>query len=129
MSDYTPSESSKTCPGTAFWGMGNTVASAKKGFLVDVKTEYDRLKGNIKEEDEPMTLEEKQAFKELQEEVTKLKKRLNMEVIPSYAKSSVEKLTKMKDKNGKPVVDTPEDRSQDFYAVVTVLDRAGLFDK
>lgn len=129
LKDYTPGLSSKACPGTAFWGLGNTVASAKKGFLVDVQTEYNRLKGNIKEENEPMTLEERQMVKEIQEEVAKLKKRLNMESIPSYAKDSVVKLTKMKDKNGEAVVDTPEGRSQDFYAVVTVLDRAGLFEK
>ncbi|MBA9088575.1 hypothetical protein FHR92_005092 [Fontibacillus solani] len=72
MSDYTSGKSSKTCPGTNFWGMGNTVASAKKGFLVDVKAEYGRLKGNIKEEDEPMTAEEKAAIDKLVDRVNEL---------------------------------------------------------
>ncbi|MNI73283.1 hypothetical protein D3C76_361030 [compost metagenome] len=73
--------------------MGNTVESAKKRFLVDVQFEYNRLKGTVKEEDEPMTNEEKQAFKGLQEEVSKLKKRLNMEAISSKDNTEIEKFT------------------------------------
>lgn len=93
LKDYTMGSSKKTCPGTNFWNMGNTVESAKKRFLVDVQFEYNRLKGTVKEEDEPMTNEEKQAFKGLQEEVSKLKKRLNMEAISSKDNTEIEKFT------------------------------------
>lgn len=128
--DYIPGQSSKSCPGTAFWGQGNTVSAAKRGFLADVRTEYIRVKGNVNvKEDDTMTLEEKQAFKQLQEQVAKLEKKLSMDAIPSYAKEAIDKLTKLKYKNGKPVVDTPNGRSADFYSLVTVLNRAGLFDK
>lgn len=128
--DYMNSKSSKTCPGTSFWGLGNTIGSAEKGFLVDVQREYDHLKGNNNiEENEEMTLEIKRAFVELQEEVQKLKKKASLDSIPSYAKEAVEALIKLKDKKGNAVVDTPNGRSADFYAVVTVLYRAGLFDK
>ncbi|MFP4974786.1 N-acetylmuramoyl-L-alanine amidase [Paenibacillus sp. CN-4] len=44
LADYTPGKSSKTCPGTRFWGDGNTVAAAKKGFLPAVQAELERLK-------------------------------------------------------------------------------------
>lgn len=45
LSDYIPGKSSKTCPGIKFWGDGNTVAAAVKGFLPDVKAELDRILG------------------------------------------------------------------------------------
>ncbi|MNT66946.1 hypothetical protein D3C72_2050480 [compost metagenome] len=48
---------------------------------------------------------------------------------PVYAQEAVNKLVGMKCKNGKPVVDTPNGKSEDFYQVVTVLDRVGIFDK
>jgi hypothetical protein len=41
--DYTPGKSSKTCPGTNFWGDGNTIASAKKNFLPMIKAELEGL--------------------------------------------------------------------------------------
>lgn len=40
--DYSSSKSSKTCPGTAFFG-GNTIASAKKNFLPLIQAELDKL--------------------------------------------------------------------------------------
>ncbi|MFD3261843.1 N-acetylmuramoyl-L-alanine amidase [Paenibacillus lentus] len=42
--DYTPGRSSKTCPGTNFWGDGNTVAAANKGFIPAIKQELERLR-------------------------------------------------------------------------------------
>ena len=48
--------------------------------------------------------------------------------IPSYAKDAVDALTQLKDPNGNLVVNTPEGRSADFYSLVTVLYRAGLFN-
>lgn len=162
LNDYTPGKSSKSCPGTAFFGDGNTVAAAKKGFLPAILKEYNRLVKNIKEEDEPMTPSEKQEFEKLQQTVKDLKNELSgltnsKEVlkkgiqeqgasiknvrerveslerkhvmdIPSYAKEAVEALTKLKDQCGNPVVNTPEGRSADFYSLLTVLYRAGLFN-
>lgn len=43
LTDYIPGKSSKTCPGTNFWGDGNTVATANKGFIPAVKAEYIKL--------------------------------------------------------------------------------------
>lgn len=47
LSDYTPGKSSKTCPGTAFWGDGNTIAAANKNFIPQIKAELECLKKNI----------------------------------------------------------------------------------
>ncbi|AZS17379.1 peptidoglycan recognition family protein [Paenibacillus lutimineralis] len=69
LGDYVPNISSKTCPGTNFWGMGNTVASAKKGFLQDVQYEYDKLKESG---DDAMTTVEKLEFDNLVKKVAKL---------------------------------------------------------
>jgi len=43
LNDYTQGKSSKSCPGTNFWGDGNTVASATKGFLPMIKAELEGL--------------------------------------------------------------------------------------
>lgn len=151
LKDYTPGKSSKTCPGTAFWEDGNTIAAANKNFIPQIKAELARLKNPITDvkDDEQMTKEEKQAFDNLcaqVESLTKsknilketimeqgivilqLQKKLSMDV-PAYAQGTVDKLACMKDKNGKPVVDTPNGKSEAFYQAVTVLDRTGLFDK
>ncbi|MGG1650393.1 peptidoglycan recognition family protein [Paenibacillus sp. NRS-1775] len=135
LADFKPGESSKTCPGTAFWGDGNTVAAAKKNFLPQIQDELDKLKGknNISEDDQPMTTQEKADFQALQEQVKKLNEQLeqingreSMD-IPAYAKDAVTALSNMKTKEGKLVVDTPTGRSKDFYDVVTVLYRTGFF--
>ncbi|USB34350.1 peptidoglycan recognition family protein [Paenibacillus sp. YPG26] len=139
LNDYSPGKSSKTCPGTNFWGDGNTINAANKNFIPQIKTELARLKcapipapvpsnKNIKKDDEPMTADEKKAFADLQQKVAELVHANSMD-IPSYAKKSIDKLTKLKDKSGNPVVNTPNGRSADFYALVTVLDRVGIFDK
>lgn len=79
LSDYTPGKSSKSCPGTAYWGDGNTIASANKYFLPQVKVELDRLRNNIPtatpipttkpKDDEPMTEAEKQQMATLEKTV------------------------------------------------------------
>ncbi|WP_211750403.1 peptidoglycan recognition family protein [Paenibacillus sp. Marseille-Q4541] len=77
LSDYIPGRSSKTCPGTAFWGDGNTIAAANKNFIPQIKAEYQRLTNPVvKDEDQPMTKEEKLAFDELQATVKSLSKQL-----------------------------------------------------
>lgn len=45
LGDYVAGKSSKTCPGTNFWGDGNTKAAALKGFIPAIKEELNRLKG------------------------------------------------------------------------------------
>lgn len=157
LKDYTPGKSSKTCPGTAFFGDGNTIAAANKNFIPQIKAELARLKNascpplspnsNVKD-DEPMTKEERLAFDNLCAQVEslskskdilknmvmeqgktilKLQSKLNMDV-PPYAKEAIDKLSCMKDKNGKPIIDTPNGKSEAFYQAIVVLDRAGLFD-
>ncbi|MCP1185123.1 peptidoglycan recognition family protein [Paenibacillus sp. 1781tsa1] len=79
LSDYTPGKSSKSCPGTAYWGDGNTIASANKNFLPQVKVELDRLRNNITsatpipntkpKDDEEMTEAEKQQVASLEKTI------------------------------------------------------------
>lgn len=101
LSDYTPGKSSKSCPGTGYWGDGNTVAAANKHFIPEVKTELERLRGNIPsatpieikpKDDEPMTGAEKQQMATLEKTVKQQadwikaeKAKANMEC-PSWAK-------------------------------------------
>ncbi len=126
LADYTPGRSSKTCPGTNFWGQGNTVAAANKGFIPAIKQELERLKRN-ETVDQPMTANEKKAFEELKEQVASLNRKSIMQDIPDYALPAIDALSKMKDKNGNPVLNTINGRSKDFYDIITVLFRAGLF--
>ncbi|MFD3258766.1 N-acetylmuramoyl-L-alanine amidase [Paenibacillus lentus] len=125
LSDYTPGKSSKTCPGTNIWGQGNTVATANKGFIPAIKQELERLKNETV--DQPMTANEKKAFEELKEQVASLNRKSIMQDIPDYAQPAIDALSKMKDKNGNPVLNTINGRSKDFYDIITVLFRAGLF--
>ncbi|PYY28393.1 peptidoglycan recognition protein family protein [Paenibacillus illinoisensis] len=101
LGDYLPGRSSKACPGTAFFGDGNTVAAANKNFIPQVKAELDRLRSNtpsatpieIKpKDDEPMTDAEKQQMATLEKTVKQQadwikaeKAKANMEC-PSWAK-------------------------------------------
>ncbi|WP_145322994.1 peptidoglycan recognition protein family protein [Paenibacillus xylanexedens] len=62
LGDYERGESSKTCPGTNFFGDGNTRAGAERGFIPAIKTELKRIKeGDV----DPMTSEEKKQMEEL----------------------------------------------------------------
>lgn len=143
---------SKTCPGTNFFGDGNSVEAAQKTFIPKVLEAYQNLDQKV--EDEEMTAEEKKAFADLQEAVSglissrdtlkntaldqaktikdqaerlaKLEDLSAMADVPAYAKEAVDVLAKAKDKNGKPIINTPSGRSKDFYDIITVLYRAGL---
>lgn len=44
LGDYIAGKSSKTCPGTNFMGVGNSIASAKNVFIPMIQTELKRLK-------------------------------------------------------------------------------------
>lgn len=62
LGDYKRGQSSKTCPGTNFFGAGNTKITAERSFIPAVKAEIERIK---KGGDEPMTAEEKKQMDEL----------------------------------------------------------------
>ncbi|WP_339157312.1 peptidoglycan recognition family protein [Paenibacillus sp. FSL W8-0186] len=123
--DYTPGLSAKTCPGTSFWGHGNTVAAANQGFIPAIRQELERLQHNETVE-QPMTADEKQAFDELKKQVASLTLKAALPHIPAYAQPAIDELSKMKDKNGNPVLNTVHGRSQDFYDTLTILFRAGV---
>lgn len=158
LSDWTPGISSKSCPGTAFFG-GNTISAANKNFIPLIKAEYERLTNPVvKDEDQPMTKEEKLKFEELEatvksltkqleslehskdvlkngsqeqsgyikkvdERVEKLESASSLSSPPSYALESVNYFLNVKDKEGKPVLNTPNGRSKDLYDILTVLYR------
>nr|WP_197498910.1 N-acetylmuramoyl-L-alanine amidase [Mycobacterium sp. E3298] len=50
LKDYTPGQSSKTCPGTNFFGTGNTIASANTSFIPMVRDEVLKIKNKKVEE-------------------------------------------------------------------------------
>lgn len=124
--DYSPGKSSKTCPGTSFWNHGNTVAAANKGFIPSIRSELERLqnKGTV---GQPMNADDKKSFDELKDQIANITQKSTMPHIPAYAEQAINALSKMKDKNGNPVLNTVSGRSQDFYDIMTVLFRAGMF--
>ncbi|AZN40777.1 glycoside hydrolase family 73 protein [Paenibacillus albus] len=100
-------------------------------------TQYDSKNGG----DEPMTAEEKKAFQDLTDQVTKLSATLNaqtaavtalqaqtaqiqahdqLDVIPAWAKDAVDAAIKAK------LIDTSAGGSYDFYRLLTVLHRKKL---
>lgn len=100
LADYIPGKSSKSCPGTAYWGDGNTISAANKNFLPLVKAELSRLRNGqtntIPKGDDPMTAAEKEKMDELQATVVAQSKWIaaqkakdNM-TCPSWAKVAYE---------------------------------------
>ncbi|WP_085169031.1 glycoside hydrolase family 73 protein [Paenibacillus barengoltzii] len=91
-------------------------------------TQYDTTKG-----DEPMTAEEKKQFAALQNLVqAQAKKIAELEKwtkpgIPAWAKEAVEAAVKYSKDD--PLLNNPEQGSVDFYRIITVMHRRGLFDK
>lgn len=90
-----------------------------KGYGTDKKSE-------VREEDEPMTAEEKKQFEALQKtveaqakEIRTLKDKASMD-IPSWAKDAV------KSAHAAGLIDTMEGGSYEFYRLLTVLHRGGL---
>ncbi|MFW9331749.1 M15 family metallopeptidase [Paenibacillus polymyxa] len=75
----------------------------------------------LKTEDEEMTAEEKAAFKALQKRVITLEAANKLTKVPAWAEQACI--------NAKAagVLDTANDGSYDFYRLVTMLDRAGMF--
>lgn len=93
LGNYKKGESSKTCPGTNFFGAGNTMEAAGKNFYPALKAEIERIKngGN-----EPMTTEETKKMNDLQATVEAQAKWIEAEKAkanmkcPSWAKSAYE---------------------------------------
>jgi hypothetical protein len=104
LGDYYPGKSSKSCPGTAYFGDGNTVAAANKNFLPQVKAELERLRSGISnatpitkpKDDEPMTEAEKLQMDTLEKTVKqqadwiKAEKTKAIMECPSWAKTAYE---------------------------------------
>ena len=98
LGDYFPGKSSKSCPGTSYFGDGNTIASANKNFLPLVKAELKRLRSGdtntISKDDKPMTEAEKLQMSNLEKTVKQQadwiqaeKAKANMEC-PAWAKEA-----------------------------------------
>ncbi|WP_068786104.1 glycoside hydrolase family 73 protein [Paenibacillus phocaensis] len=91
-------------------------------------TQYDEGKG-----DGPMTAEEKKQFEALQETVrTQAKQLAELEKwtrpgIPDWAKEAVAAAVNYSKED--PLLRNPEQGSVDFYRLITVMHRRGLFDK
>lgn len=119
--------SRKSCPGSAFWGDGNTVAAANKNFIPQIKAEYERLINPVvKDENQPMTNEEKLAFEKLQEAVTAIEKRLNINADQTYA-SNYEKVVVAAKSAG--VITTSAEKSKIELNIIQMLYNAGLLNK
>ncbi|WP_342570335.1 peptidoglycan recognition family protein [Paenibacillus sp. FSL R5-0749] len=93
LGDYQKGKSSKTCPGTKFFGDGNTRSAAERGFIPAIKTELKRIKEG---DGDPMTSEEKKQMEELKATVESQAKWIavqkakeNMEC-PKWAESAYE---------------------------------------
>lgn len=93
LGDYIQGRSSKTCPGTNFFGHGNTRLAASRGLIPGIQAEVNRIKNGGEEE---MTATEKKRMDDLQATVDAQAKwieaekaKANMEC-PSWAKTAYE---------------------------------------
>ncbi len=101
--------------------------------LISLMDKYNLYQYDIQEGDEPMTAEEKKRFEVLQETVRKQAERIgDLESkasikLPDWAKEAVEAAVNY-DKT-EPLINNPETGSFDFYRIITIMHRRGLFDK
>lgn len=86
-------------------------------FIIDVVNEYNECV------EEAAMREEIEALKK---EVEELKARNSM-VVPEWAKEAVTAASTTICKDGKPLIDTPEGGSYDFYRLLTTIHRKGIF--
>lgn len=138
LGDYTAGRSSKTCPGTNFWGAGNTKAAALKGFIPDVIAELSKLKSG--EDEDEMTAQEKKDFETMQvlikeqaevtlgltNRVIDLEKRLNTSGKETYYKGYIEAIEAAK---GVKAITSYEDKSKLELNIIQLLFNLGLFKK
>lgn len=104
--------------------------------LIEMMDKYDLYRFDQQQPqggDEPMTAEEKKQFEALQqmveqqaERIKQLEARESMPV-PKWAKQAVDAAVQYD--NDEPLINTPEGGSLDFYRIITILHRRGLFDK
>ncbi|WP_334073031.1 glycoside hydrolase family 73 protein [Paenibacillus sp. A14] len=101
--------------------------------LIALMDMYDLYQYDTRKGDEPMTAEEKKRFEALLDTVAKqaeriaeLERKASMPV-PDWAKEAVQAAASYD--RAYPLIDTPEGGSFDFYRVITIMHRRGLFDK
>lgn len=101
--------------------------------LIGLMEKYDLYQYDTRKGDEPMTAEEKKRFDVLVDTVNKQAERIaelerNASMpVPDWAKAAVQAAVSYDP--ARPLIDTPEGGSLDFYRVITILHRRGLFDK
>jgi N-acetylmuramoyl-L-alanine amidase CwlA len=78
------------------------------------------------EEEERMIQELQAQIAQLQQEVASLKEYNAMPQIPQWALEAVHSACNTIGQNGQPIMDSPEGRSYDLYAIMTILHRKGL---
>ncbi|MNO34246.1 N-acetylmuramoyl-L-alanine amidase [compost metagenome] len=152
LGDYAAGKSSKTCPGTTFWGDGNTRSAAIKRFIPDVAAELKRIKtGSVDE----LSVENKKRIGELELELKELaatvsslfnSKDVLKQAIQEQSQTILKTSTMVKSLEDKSVIkkvpewakpavkaafdagliDTPAGGSYDFYRILKVLYTAGL---
>ncbi|TYA14406.1 mannosyl-glycoprotein endo-beta-N-acetylglucosamidase [Paenibacillus faecis] len=101
--------------------------------LIGLMDKYNLYQYDTRKGDEPMTAEEKKRFDALldtvnmqAERIAELERKASMPV-PDWAKAAVQAAVSYD--LARPLIDTPEGGSLDFYRVITILHRRGLFDK
>ena len=125
--DFIPGKSSKSCPGSAFFGDGNTITAANKNFIPQIKAEYQRLNNPVvKDDEEPMTKEEKLAFEKLQEAVTLIEKRLNIHADQTYV-SNYEKAVVAAKNSG--TITSSNEKSKLELNMIQMMYNNGLLNK
>lgn len=101
--------------------------------LIAMMDKYELYKYDLQGGDEPMTAEEKKLFQALQATVSKQAEqiaalqRYHELPTPEWAKESIQAALDYDRKN--PLIQNPEQGSLDFYRIITVLHRRGLFKK
>ncbi|MGG6311279.1 glycoside hydrolase family 73 protein [Paenibacillus macerans] len=101
--------------------------------LIRLMDSYDLTQYDKPEGDEPMTAEEKRQFDKLQETVrAQAQKIAELEKwtrpgMPEWAKKAVAAAVDYS--KDEPLINNPEQGSMDFYRLITVMHRRGLFDK
>ncbi|GAA0134097.1 hypothetical protein YSY43_09370 [Paenibacillus sp. YSY-4.3] len=101
--------------------------------LIALMDKYDLYRYEAERGEEPMTAEEKKEFDALKETVQKqanriaeLEKRADLKM-PDWAKEAVKAAVNYDRKH--PLIQSPEQGSYDFYRIITIMYRRGLFNK
>ncbi|MNJ68683.1 flagellar rod assembly protein/muramidase FlgJ [compost metagenome] len=101
--------------------------------LIQLMDKYNLYQYDTQRGDEPMTKEEKDLFNDLVntvrrqgEIIAKLEKRTEIP-IPTWAKGAVSAALRYDMRQ--PLIQEPDRGSQDFYRLITIMHRRGLFNK